>query len=110
VLNGEATHTNVIVFGLTQPGLESTIYHTRGEHANHYTTDDFSSLSLYSYLYIYIKKIIVFSHTTNNILNVYAVIILCKYVFAYVMYNEKKHKKQKNFNVLYTSTFVPDSR
>ena len=31
MLNGEATNTNFIVFGLT--------YRTRGEHANHYTTD-----------------------------------------------------------------------
>jgi hypothetical protein len=38
-LSGEATHTNVIVFGLTRPGFESTIYHTRGEHANHYAND-----------------------------------------------------------------------
>jgi hypothetical protein len=37
VLSGEATNT--IVFGLTRSGLESTIYHTRGEHVNHYTTD-----------------------------------------------------------------------
>ena len=39
MLNGEATNTNCIVFGLTRPGLEPTIYHTRGEHANHYATD-----------------------------------------------------------------------
>ena len=39
VLSGEATNTNFIVFGLTRPGVEPTIYHTRGEHANHYTTD-----------------------------------------------------------------------
>jgi hypothetical protein len=36
---GEATNTNFIVFGLTRSGLVPTIYHTRGEHANHYTTD-----------------------------------------------------------------------
>ena len=35
----EATNTNFIVFGLTRSGLKPTIYHTRGEHANHYTTD-----------------------------------------------------------------------
>ena len=35
----EATNTNFIVFGLTRPGLEPNIYHTRGENANHYTTD-----------------------------------------------------------------------
>ena len=28
-----------IPIGLTRMGLEPTIYHTRGEHANHYTTD-----------------------------------------------------------------------
>ena len=39
MLSGEATNTNLIVFGLTQPGLEHTIYRTRGEHANNYTTD-----------------------------------------------------------------------
>jgi hypothetical protein len=31
--------TNFIVFDLTRPGLEPTIYRTRGEHANHYATD-----------------------------------------------------------------------
>ena len=39
MLSGEATNTNFIVFGLTRPGLELTIYRTWGEHANHYTTD-----------------------------------------------------------------------
>jgi hypothetical protein len=31
--------SNFIVFGLTRQGLDPTIYRTRGEHANHYTTD-----------------------------------------------------------------------
>ena len=39
MLSGEATITNCIVFGVTQTGLDPTIYHTRGKHANHYTTD-----------------------------------------------------------------------
>ena len=39
MLSGEATNTNFIVFGLTRPGLEPTIYRTRGEHTNHYATD-----------------------------------------------------------------------
>jgi hypothetical protein len=30
---------NCIVFGLTRPGLEPTIYSTRGEHTNHYGID-----------------------------------------------------------------------
>ena len=39
MLRGEATDTNSIVFGLTRPELEPTIYRTRGEHANYYATD-----------------------------------------------------------------------
>jgi hypothetical protein len=39
VLSGEAANTNFKVFGLTQPGLEPTIYSNRGERANHSTTD-----------------------------------------------------------------------
>ena len=41
VLSREATHTctNFIVFGLIWSRHEPTIYHTRSEHANHYTTD-----------------------------------------------------------------------
>lgn len=40
MLNREAanTCTKSIVFGLTCLGLESTINHTSGEHADHYTT------------------------------------------------------------------------
>ena len=29
----------ILVFGLTQSGLEPTIYRTRGEHANNYATN-----------------------------------------------------------------------
>ena len=32
-------NTNFIVFGLIRTRLKPTIYRTRGEHANHYTTD-----------------------------------------------------------------------
>ena len=39
VLNEEAKNTNFIVFGLSQPRLEPTIYRTRCEHANQHTTD-----------------------------------------------------------------------
>jgi len=39
VLSEEATTTKFIVIGLTRSGLKPTIYRTRGEHANHYTTD-----------------------------------------------------------------------
>jgi hypothetical protein len=39
MLRREATNIVITVFGLIQLGLETTIYHTRGEHAIHYTTD-----------------------------------------------------------------------
>jgi len=38
MVSREATNT-VIVIGLMQSELVTTIYHTRGEHPNHYTTD-----------------------------------------------------------------------
>jgi hypothetical protein len=38
VLRGEATNNNFIIFGLTGPGLEATIYRTECEHHN--TTDE----------------------------------------------------------------------
>jgi hypothetical protein len=46
MLRGEATNINFIVFGLTRPGLELTIYRIRGEHANHYATDANTFVSL----------------------------------------------------------------
>jgi hypothetical protein len=39
VLCGKTTNTHLIVFALTRPALEPTIYRTWGKHANHYTTD-----------------------------------------------------------------------
>jgi hypothetical protein len=39
VFSREAANTNFIVYGFTWPGLEHMIYHTGGEHANHYTTN-----------------------------------------------------------------------
>ena len=35
----KALNTNFIVFDLTRPELNPTIYHILDEHANHYTTD-----------------------------------------------------------------------
>jgi hypothetical protein len=43
-LHLEAASTYFIVFGLTRLVLEPMIYHTRGEHANHYTTDAVTKL------------------------------------------------------------------
>jgi hypothetical protein len=52
VLSGEATHTNCIVFGLTRPGLQTTIYRTLGEHVNRYATDDVVMGSLNFLFYV----------------------------------------------------------
>jgi hypothetical protein len=62
VLSGEATHTNFIVFGLTRPGLEPTIYRTRGEHANHYATDALLTFLLKSTDIVAMKDITDFKH------------------------------------------------
>ena len=48
MLSWEVTNTNFIVFGLTRSELEPTIYPTRGEHANHYTTDAVGKLLIRS--------------------------------------------------------------
>ena len=45
MFSGEATNTNFIVFGLTQPCLEPTIYCIRGKHANYFITDNDSQLT-----------------------------------------------------------------
>jgi hypothetical protein len=64
VLSGEATNTNVIVFGLTRPGLEPTnLPHSREEHVNHYTTDAVNISVIktpqrYDMIDIYILKIL----------------------------------------------------
>ena len=39
MLSREETNTHFVVFGMTQSEHEATINHSRGEHANHYTTD-----------------------------------------------------------------------
>ena len=44
MIRGEATNNNFSVFVLTRPGLEPTIYRTRGEYANHYATDAVRSI------------------------------------------------------------------
>jgi hypothetical protein len=50
VLSEEATQNNVIVFGLTRPGLEPMIYHTRDKHPNHYTTDAVRLIEIVDYV------------------------------------------------------------
>ena len=47
----EAVNTNIIVFGLTWPGLEHTIYHTQSEHTNHYITETLRIFRNYRHLF-----------------------------------------------------------
>jgi hypothetical protein len=56
VLSGEAANAKVIVFDFTRPGLEHTIYCTRGEHANHYDTDVITFSKEYSEIHIDVLK------------------------------------------------------
>ena len=49
------------VYGLTRSGLEPTIYHTRGEHANHYITDHPLVVGLFSNIHILNTVNIIFS-------------------------------------------------
>ena len=44
----------ILVFGLMRPGLEPTIYHTRCEHANHYTTDTVVFVCIFIYFRFFI--------------------------------------------------------
>jgi hypothetical protein len=39
MLNKEAANTNFIVFGLTRPAFEPTIYRTQGKHTKHYLSN-----------------------------------------------------------------------
>jgi hypothetical protein len=47
VLSGEATDTNLIVIGLTRPGLDNTSYRIQDEHENYYTTETVLKLKSY---------------------------------------------------------------
>ena len=49
MLRGEATNTKFMVFDLTGSRLELMIYHTRGEHAKHYTTDAVNSCMIIAF-------------------------------------------------------------
>jgi hypothetical protein len=58
----EAINTHCIVFGLTRSGLEPTIYRTRDEHANHYTTDAVPTFNAISTRYVWFVLSLVWIH------------------------------------------------
>ena len=51
-------NSNCIVFCLTRPGFEPTIYHTRGKHVNHYATDAVIFLLEYFTFTIHLKSLL----------------------------------------------------
>jgi hypothetical protein len=71
MLSREATNTNFLVFGLTRPGLEPSIYHTRGEHANHNTTE-----TVWKYM--------------SQVINMYS-ILETKFIFKTFRFTFSKH-------------------
>ena len=56
VLSGEATHIYFKVFGSTRSGLEPTIYHTRGDNANHIAPMRFFTFSMMYWYFISINS------------------------------------------------------
>ena len=87
MLSREATNTNLIVFGLTRQGLEPTIYCTRGEHGNHYTTDAVSSLILlYPLKKLFEYNICHYEEMLNSPLNFFFIAIL---IFDWLAINLK---------------------
>ena len=79
--SGETTNKNVIVFGLTRPGLEPTIYRNRGEHANHYTTDAVDTP------YTNKHKVAIQCYKTRDCPHVYCIQFKFKDVFYVVAYH-----------------------
>ena len=53
----KTTCANYIVFGLTWPGTESTIYRTWGKHANHYATDAVNKCLTFNLVNIFLLNI-----------------------------------------------------
>jgi hypothetical protein len=108
VLSGEATNINFIVFGLTRLGLEPTIYHTRGKHANHYTTDAVATSEIQCKLYIYIKWPICLTEDKDFLVMIHYCLFLffpdLKYFNDYHFQSNKKaelvndQQKYKNHN------------
>ena len=74
MISGEATNTNVKVFGLTRSGLEPTIYHIWGEHAYNYTTD---AVVLYEHF--------IFSLYTSIINTIYGYSLTLPSIISYII-------------------------
>jgi hypothetical protein len=96
VLSGEATTTNFIVFGLIRPGLESTIYRTRGEHANHYVTDAVTT-------YVIVK--VLQYNITNNIKNQFSSDYNWLYLFTLMRIQIENKQQTSRAKLFFWSLF-----
>ena len=82
VLGREAANTSFIIFALTRPGLEPTIYRTRVKHANHYTTD------AVSFTFV-TRNILSYPHYSTTFFNyLYMLHSLQSYAHGYVKLDE----------------------
>ena len=85
------------VFGLTRLGLQPMIYHTGGEHANHYTTDavckNWIFFLILNNFKILKKNLILIFHVSKHINQIF---------FSLEKNNpglkEKPYKKKKDYN------------
>ena len=96
MLSREAINTKFIVFGLTRWGLEPMIYRTRGEHANHYTTDAVP-------LSFYVSILLCFFFNWKPLLNVSS---LYKLLFSKV-FSQRYDNSHSLWNT-YLISFVDD--
>jgi hypothetical protein len=90
VLSGEATNANFIVFGLTWSGLDLTIYRSRGEHANHYKTDQVSLM-----LNVMVERKIINKRCADLTLYLSILICLVKLIFFFFFFFFKEVLKIK---------------
>jgi hypothetical protein len=89
MLSRVATNINYIVFGLTQMGLKSTIYHIQGEQANYYTTDALEYIveELFALLWlINFLSVLHISMMTVKLQNVLQYLIFLLFSFCFLLF------------------------
>jgi hypothetical protein len=93
-INGEAINTNCIIFGFTRPGLEPTIYSTRGEHANHYPS---GAIDIFYFIYNY---------SDDNTV-AYAGYDLYKLIFGFLKVQKYQMKTPFQMEIYYIRAYTP---
>ena len=100
MFSGEATNTNLIVFGLTRSGREPTIYCTQGEHANYYTTDAVDGWTDRMKTMSHQKRedIIIYTFTASE-MPLFQNMTLTSYLSSYMRsFDDKSHGYKSNTN------------